>query len=312
MSDAKDTALNEIAALAATHSISAEEIAVRLGQVQARTSERQGSILKQLLGYTGGIFIFSGIGLLFGMIWEDIAPSQRVILTLGTGLAAYVLAWVCHRDERYDRAATPLFLISALLQPAGLFIFLYEYMPSSGAPELAALMVFSVMTAQQGLTFWSLQRTSLLFLSFLFWTAALASAMEWLDFDGRTAAMIVGVSTLCLSRAADKTRHRGIAPVWYFFGGAILLCGFWAWVEGTPLDLAYLGLNGFMVFLSIRVASRTLLFVSVIGLFGYLSYFTYEYFADVTGWPIALIVMGLAMIGLSALAVRLGKRITTS
>ena len=47
-----------------------------------------------------------------------------------------------------------------------------------------------------------------------------------------------------------------------------------------------------LIALSIRVASRALLFVSVVGLLAYLSYFAYEYFADVVGWPIALILAG--------------------
>ena len=80
-------------------------------------------------------------------------------------------------------------------------------------------------------------------------------------------------------------------------------------VGDGPLDIVYLGINGFFVFLSIRQASRSLLFVSVAGLIGYLSYFTYEYFADAIGWPIALIVMGLVMIGVSAYALRLGRSI---
>lgn len=312
MTNDKAAALNQIAALMEAHGLSLDDIAARLGQVRTDSPARQNSILKQLFGYTGGIFVFSGICLLVGMIWDDIASLQRVIVTLGTGLAAFILGFSCVRDARFERAATPLFLVSALLQPTGLFVFLHEYVPEGGDAELAAILIFGMMTAQQGLAFWKLRRTSLAFLAIVFWNATIGAAMSWLNFDGEVASIIGGISMLSLARLADKSVHRSISPFWYFVGAACVLCAFWSLVEGTPLDLIYLGLNAFFIFLSIRFASRALLFVSVMGLLAYLSYFTYEYFADVIGWPIALIVMGLVMIGTSAYAVKLGQRIRDS
>ena len=43
-----------------------------------------------------------------------------------------------------------------------------------------------------------------------------------------------------------------------------------------------------------------------------MSYFAFEYFADVIGWPVALIILGLCMMGLSAYAVKLGRKIGVS
>lgn len=65
-----------------------------------------------------------------------------------------------------------------------------------------------------------------------------------------------------------------------------------------------------MVIASVMVKSRALLIVSTISLLGYLGYFTNEYFADVTGWPLALMCMGILMIVISAYAVKLGKKIS--
>jgi hypothetical protein len=50
--------------------------------------------------------------------------------------------------------------------------------------------------------------------------------------------------------------------------------------------------------------------VSTFSLLGYLGYFTAEYFADVTGWPIALIIMGFILIGISTKAIKLGQKIS--
>ncbi len=103
--------------------------------------------------------------------------------------------------------------------------------------------------------------------------------------------------------------HGAVTPFWYFVGGGCLLGGAFGAIQGGWAEIIYLGVNGFIVYLSIRLASRSMLVVGVFGLIGYLSYFTHEYFADVTGWPIALIVMGMVMIGLSAYAFKLGQGI---
>lgn len=307
MASERETALAQIVSLADKHGIAADEIVKHMGVV--KTPARQDGIVKTLLGYTGGAFVFAGIGLLVSMIWDDIGAGQRVVITLGTGIATFVIAMLCHRDSRYEKAVTPLFLVAASMQPAGLFVFLDEFVPKTGDPALAALIVFAVVAMQQGLAYLQLRRASLLFLTLIFWLAFLGTTLEWLDVDGKYSAIIVGLSALFLTYWANLRGYHAITPFWYFVGCGMFLGGVFAVAEGGPLEIVYLGINGFFVFLSIRLASRSLLFVSVSGLICYLSYFTYEYFADVIGWPIALIVMGLIMIGVSAYALRLGRSI---
>ena len=307
MATERESALERIVSLAEQHAIAADEIAQRLAVT--KTPGRQGGIVKTLLGYTGGTFVFAGLGLLVSMIWPDIGAVQRVIITLGPGLAAYVLGIICHKDARFEKAATPLFLVAAFMQPMGLFVFLDEFVPKAGDPELAAAVVFAVVAVQQGMAFLQLRRASLLFLSLIFWLSFLGTALAWLDAVEELIAIAVGLSALLLAHAATMRGYRAITPFWYFIGAACLLAGVFGAVEGGPLEIAYLGINGFLVFLSIRLASRSLLVISVVGLIAYLSYFTYEYFADVIGWPIAMIVMGLVLIGLSAYAFKLGQGI---
>lgn len=307
MASDRETALDQIVALAERHGIAADEIATHMATVE--TPARQGGIVKTLLGYTGGIFVFAGLILLVSMIWPDIGALQRVIVTLGPGLAAFALGFIGHRDRRFAKAVTPLFLLAAFMQPAGIFVFLDEFVPKTGDPELAALMVFGVLTAQQGMAFMQLRRAVLLFLTLIFWTAFLGTTLDWLDADTDLIAITIGVSLMLLSHGAARRGHHAITPFWYFVAGAFLLGGTFSMVEGDLLEVLYLGVNGFLVFLSIRLASRSLLVVGVVGLIAYLGYFTDEYFANVIGWPVALIVMGMVMIGLSAYAVKLGRRI---
>jgi hypothetical protein len=61
------------------------------------------------------------------------------------------------------------------------------------------------------------------------------------------------------------------------------------------------------VYLSVAVHSRTLLFVSTLGILAYTGWFTGQHFADSVGWPFALIAFGIFMIGLSAVAMRIDR-----
>lgn len=243
--------------------------------------------MTSLLVYIGGTFVFAELGLLLSMIWPDISPLQRVVITLGPGMVAFVLGNFAHRDVHFAKRATPLFLIAAFLQPSGLFVSLDEFVPKTGDPELAALIVFAIIDFQQGMAYLQLRRASLLFLTILFWLAFIGTTMAWLDVgedeDEDIIGITVGMSTLFLSHFAAMRGHGAVTPFWYFVGGGCLLGGGFAAVQGGWAEIIYLGVNGFIVYLSIRLASRSMLVVGVFGLIGYLSYFTHEYFADVTG-----------------------------
>ncbi len=303
----KESALDQIAILAAAHGITADEIAARLA---TRSDQpRRGTLVAQLFGYLGGAFVFSGTGLLISFIWNDVSSAQRVILTFGTGLVAFVLAIVCARDPRFERASTPLFLVSASLQPFGLFVFLDEYLPPTGNATLAAMAVFGTLALQHGLIFASLKRSSVLFLGLAFVMLFLGAALEHVDVDEDVTAAVLGSVALGMATVVARTPWVTIVPFWYFVGGGLLLGGWWAIFEDTIFDFSTLGLSVALVALSIRAASRTLLFVSVVGLLAYLSYFAYEYFADVIGWPITLIGLGLLMIGVGGWAMKLGRTI---
>lgn len=309
MTGERQAALDDIIRLATQFEITTDEIAARLTHVI--TPEKQKGLIGRLFNNIGGIFIFAGICILTGMLWDDIGSAQRVIITFGTGLSAFVLGITALKDKRFTGAATPLFLVSGLLQPTGIFVFLREYMPDAGDPVLAALLVFAMLSMQQGLAFYRYRRTSLLFLTMAFWTFFIGTTLSWLEMDGELTCIIMGISMLCTTWAIGKTEHRAITPFWYLIGGLTLQGAWWSLFEDSVLDLSFLGVNAFLVYLSIAAGSRTLLFTCVLGLLGYLAYFAEEYFADVVGWPICLILLGLAMMGLSACAVKLGRRMGT-
>ncbi len=303
----KDDALQEIVALARHNDVSLDEIAKALTDTLAQAAQESSSILPKLFGYLGGIFIFSGIGVFVSMYWDDFGSAARTIVTLGVGLAAFVMGVTSLGDKRYLRTATPLFLIAMVLQPTGIFVMLDEY-SSGGDPRYAVLFMAAFMLVQQGATFLAKQRTTLAFGAILFGGVFFATLFDVWDMDTKLIGIVIGASLLCIAYALNQSRHSAIAPFWYLVGSTILLWSVFDAVEHTPFELVFLGLSAFMIFLSTYVRSRMLLLVGTLSMLSYIGYYTAEHFADTVGWPIALVIVGMALIGLGSLAVKLNSK----
>ena len=303
----KEEALQDIISLAKHNNITLDEITHAMQAAPVLASKPPTSVLSKLFGYIGGIFVFAGIGVFIGMYWDDFGSAARVIVTLGTGLVAFIMGLVCLYDKRYERAATPLFLIAAILQPTGILVMLQEY--SSGGDVRHGLIFMSAyMLVQQGATFWSKRRTLLAFSAIFFGGILLANLFDVWNFDGKLIGAVIGVSLVCIAYALQQSRHVAIAPFWYFFGAVLLTWSVFEAVENTPFELLYLGLSALLIFVSTTVRSRALLTVSTLSMLVYIGYYTAEHFANTLGWPIALVVIGVALIGLSTLAVKLNNK----
>jgi hypothetical protein len=305
--DDRARALADIVTLARRHGLSAREIAEALGPADASTTEqRRRSVLVRVLGFIGGTFVFAGVGVFIALQWDAMNAAARVVITLGSGLAAFVLAVLSSRDVRFDKATTPLFLMAAALEPTGMLVAFDEF-GSGGDWRWASLVTCGTMALQLAATFGAIRRSTLLFLCMLFGTLFFWTMFDMLDADDAVVALVLGGSILLAAVGVDRTPHRVITPVWYLFGAAGVLYGVFDVVEGTPLELVFLFAAAGFVYLSVALHSRTLLFVATVAILAYTAWFTGEYFADSVGWPIALILFGLLLIGLSALAFRIDR-----
>ena len=303
----KEEALQDIVSLAKHNQITLEEIAHALTTAPVLVSKPSSGTLSKLLGYIGGIFVFAGIGVFISMYWDDFGSAARVIVTLGVGLVAFLMGLACLYDKRYERAATPLFLISSFLQPTGIIVMLQEY-SSGGDARHGILLMAAYMLIQQSATFWTKSRTVLAFSGTFFGMIFFGYLFDIWDFKEKTIGIIIGASLLCIAYALNRSKHSAIAPFWYFVGAFILLWAVFETVQNTPFELLYLGLCALIIFLSTYVRSRTLLLVGTLAMLVYIGYFTAEHFANTVGWPIALVIIGIALIGMSALAIRLNNK----
>ncbi|MDZ4097777.1 MAG: DUF2157 domain-containing protein [Methylophilaceae bacterium] len=303
----KQDALQDIVLIARNHQISADEIAEALREPGKAAETRSAGVLSKLFGYIGGIFVFAGIGVFISMYWGDFDSAARVIVTLGIGFAAFVMSVLCLNDQRYERAATPLLLISLVLQPMGIFVMLDEY-ASGGDPRHGLLFMAAFMLIQQGMTFAAKHLTVMAFATVLFATVFLVTLFDLWKMDSDLIGIVMGISLMCVAYALGKSSHLRIAAFWYLVGSMALLISIFDLLKGSLIEPLYLGISAFMIFISTLVRSGVLMLVGTLSMLCYIGYFTAEHFANTLGWPIALVIIGIAFIGISAMAVRLNNK----
>ncbi len=303
----KEDALQDIVALVKHNQITLDEIAQALQAAKDTADKPPASVLSKLFGYIGGIFVFAGIAVFIAMYWDDFGSAARVIVTLGTGLIAFVMGLVCLTDKKYERAATPLFLMSSLLQPTGILVMLREY-ASGGDARHGLLFMAAYMLIQQGCTFWAKGRTVLAFSATLFGCIFFANLFDLLDIDEKLIGIVIGTSLLLIAYALNQSKYSAIAAFWYFIGAVLQLWSVFEVVKNSALEPFYLGVCAFLIFISTSVRSRTLLLVGTLAMLFYIGYYTAKHFANTVGWPIALVMIGVALIALSSLAVKLNNK----
>jgi predicted membrane protein DUF2157 len=299
-------ALQQIADIARQHGLTAAEIAGAISDSGGPAARRGQAVLVRVLGFLGGTFVFAGIGVFIAMQWDDLNSVSRVVVTLGSGIAALVLAIVAVRDRRFEKAAAPLFLVAAALEPTGMAV-AFEEFGSGGDWRWASLIVSGVMAVQCSVTFHVLRRGTLLFLTMLFGAMFSGTALDLMGADETLIALVVGASLLLAAVGADRSGRREITPFWYFVGSALFFHGLFDTVKRTPLEIVFLLIAAGFVYGSVILHSRTLLAVATVALLVYTGWFTSEHFVDSIGWPLALIAFGLVLVGLSAAAFRIDR-----
>ena len=303
----KEDALQDIIALAKHNQITLDEIARAFQASNNEADKPPASILSKLFGYIGGIFVFAGIAVFISMYWDDFSSAARLVVTFGPGLIAFVMGLVCLTDERYERAATPLFLMASLLQPTGIMVMLHEY-ASGGDTRYGLLFMAAYMLIQQGCAFWARGRTVFAFSAVLFGCIFFANLFDIMDINEKLIGIVIGTSLLFIAYALNQSKHSAIAAFWYFIGSIVQLWSVFEVVKRSPLEPFYLGVCALIIFISTYVRSRTLLLVGTLAMLIYIGYYTAKHFANTVGWPIALVLIGIALIALSSLAVKLNNK----
>ncbi|WP_348944422.1 DUF2157 domain-containing protein [Chitinibacter sp. FCG-7] len=300
-------ALDDIIRLMKSHGITIDEIATALlGNSEAKAKQNS-SILARLFGYIGGLFIISGMTYFIGMQWDEMSTLPRILTTLGSGFCLFIMAITCTMRDSLEKAATPLFLLAALLEPTGILVTLSEF-SRGGNPAHGMLFMCCVMAIQQGFTFWAKDRTVLALTTLFFGSFFFAIAFDLMHIDANLIGIVMGLSLTCIGWSLGRSKHQSIAPICYLLGPIIFLCAMGDWLYKTPFEILFLGLACGTIFLSTVVRSGTLLAVGTLATLGYVGYFMDKHFSDSLAGPIGLMLLGVMLIGAGVLAVRINNK----
>ncbi len=236
---AKHEALEQILKIARAHGLTPSDIRTAFKEANFGREQLSGSLLGRILGYLGGTFIFAGLGVFIALNWDVMNSAARIIITLGSGISAFIMAVVASTDERYTKVRTPLYLMAAALQPVGILVALDEF-SSAGDWHHAALLTAGIMGFQQAAVFWQKRDTTLLFTTLVFALWFFGVALDFVNVDEELNALILGVATLSLCVGLERTPHQGMTPFWYLVGSVLFFHGLFELVQRTAFELVFL------------------------------------------------------------------------
>lgn len=132
----------------------------------------------------------------------------------------------------------------------------------------------------------------------LFDRVAITSSANW-------AALITGVCAMSAAYGLQAAgRQLRLPGVGYLIGSILAYTGLFDLVHKSSFELLYFAVTTSMLYACVLLQSRALLLTTVIAMLSYIGYFTAQHFVDSLGWPISLVLMGVAFMGVSTLAMR--------
>jgi len=124
------------------------------------------------------------------------------------------------------------------------------------------------------------------------------------------ASLIIGVCVMLTAYGFQKAaRYPRLSGLVYFIGSIMAYSGLFDLVQNTSVELLYLAVTASILYACVVLQSRTLLLTTVIAMLAFIGYYSAEHFANSLGWPVTLILMGVAFLGVGTLAIKVKQRI---
>lgn len=275
----------------------------------------------EILYYIGGAIVFLGISILLWQNWSTLGFGTKVLATLGSGIAAYFVGLLFSRDEKTETASSAFYLISALITPMGLWVVFHNAGFDASSYGLQSL-ISGIMLGTHLLSLFVFRKNIFTLFSILFGTwlfFSLTSFMtgggpyfdDWKFYAYRV--LVAGIAYILLGYAFSKNERAPFQGFLYGFGilgflGAALALGGWEPKQNVFWELIYPGLVFGTLFFSVHIKSKAFLTWGTLFLMAYILKITSEYFSNGLGWPLALVIAGLAMIGVGYMSLSLKKK----
>ena len=253
--------------------------------------------LATVIMLTSGWFVFIHEVFPHGDNWRLAALAVFGLMALHQGV-------LFHKYELTVLAFTALLFVYAFLQVG---LDMLDVPPGFSAMILGASLLL-VATALEQSSHRSLSEFAFLialcwFNAGVFDRVAIAAATNW-------AALVAGCSVMSAAHGLKMGgRQSRLAGLGTLIGSAMAYSGLFDLVHKTPVELLFFAVTASMLYACVLVQSRALLLTTVIAMLSYIGYFTAQHFVDSLGWPISLVLMGVAFLGVSALAMRVKRQL---
>ena len=317
----KQTVLESVSTLAAAGDLSEAELMAAFREGAGGEAAERQTRYSTVLYFIGGGVVVIGIVALIAQIWDDLGSVMHVVVTLGSGIAAFTAGVLLSRRRWLGAAGPAFFLIAALVLPFGLAVTLDEAGLHPDHLQWQSLISVVLMGAFAA-AYLLFRSNSLLLYAIGYATWAFFAITGWIagpnpgfdDFEFfEYRALAVGLSYLLLAFAFADTQRRTLSGILYGLGamtflGAALALGGWKPSQSIFWEMVFPGLVFAVLYASVHLKSKALLTFGSFFLASYLVKITSEYFKDSLGWPLALVISGMMLMGVGFLTFRLKRR----
>ena len=136
----------------------------------------------------------------------------------------------------------------------------------------------------------------------LFERIAMLTSANW-------ASLITGVCVMSAAYGLQQAgRYQRLSSLGYFIGSIMAYSGLFDLVQNTSFELLYLAVTASVLYVCLVLQSPALLLTTVIAMLSFIGYYSAEYFANSLGWPITLVLMGVAFLGVGTIALNVKRR----
>jgi hypothetical protein len=124
------------------------------------------------------------------------------------------------------------------------------------------------------------------------------------------AGLVIGASVMSTAYGMHKSgNYPRLAGLGYFIGSVMAYSALFDLVGNTSFELVYLAVTASMLYACVVLQSRALLFTTVVAMLGFIGFYSAKHFANSLGWPITLVLMGVAFLAVGTVALRVKRRI---
>jgi hypothetical protein len=278
--------------------------------------------LSEVMYYIGSAIVFLGVIVLCYQNWNSFVSPLRILVTLGSAVAAFIVAAILFRYENLKKVSQAFFLLCGLLMPLGLYVTFKEMGVDVSLNNIQVLVNLLLVTIFFS-SFYFFRQTILLFFGILAATALFSSTINLivgqnllvLDYSKvwEYTFLVSGLAWMLLGYYFKDGTYKAITGVLYGFGsvyflGAAIFLGGWQPSQNSFWELVYPLLVFGVTFLSVHVKSKAFLVFGSIFLIAYILKLTLEYFSSSNLWPLALVLAGLVIMVVGYYAVRINKK----